>query len=133
MPKWCDDGETEVGNVYLKGQSRTPFYLGLYMNATEPAEGAALSSITEPSGNGYARIVLADADWTEQATKGEFLHTQKAFSASGGNWGQVYGYFITDQASGTAGKLKSVEHFSDGPYTVNANWAVKVTPKIVIQ
>jgi hypothetical protein len=133
MAKWCDEGETQVGNIYLRKDAVIDLWVGLYTDATEPAEDATLSSITElPVANNYARIALTNTDWTEQATKGVFEQLQKTFTASGGDWGSVYGYFLADCASGTAGKLVAVEHFSDGPYTVNDGWSVKVTPKVTI-
>lgn len=132
MAKWCNEGETSVGDVYLKNATQVLKYLGLYLNTTEPAEDATLTGITEPTWTGYVRIQLAEADWAEQATKGEFLHTQKTFSHGGGSGVQVYGYFICTVASGSSGKLLAVEHFSDGPYQVNPNWSVKVTPKVTI-
>lgn len=131
MAKWCDEGETQVGDSYLKGTAPPQLYLGLYKDTSEPAEDTTLASITEVTVEyDYARIILVKADWTEQATKGEFLQIQKIFTANGGNWGNVYGYFLTDCASGTAGKLVAVEHFSDGPYAVNDGWSVKITPKV---
>lgn len=133
MAKWCNEGETHVGNVFLRKDAPGDLWVGLYLDTSEPAEDATLSSISEvPVANGYARIALVNTDWTEQATKGEFLQLQKIFTANGGNWGDVYGYFITDCASGTAGKLESVENFTDGPYAVNDGWSVKVTPKVTI-
>lgn len=133
MPKWCDEGETLVGDIVLRKDAVTDFYLGLYTDTTEPAETATLTTITEVTvANGYARILLTNTDWTEQATKGEYLNIQKTFTANGGNWGNVYGYFLTTVASGTTGKLAEVEHFSDGPYDVNDGWSVKVTPKVTI-
>ena len=129
--KWVDEGETNVGNIYFKNQAQnTNLYLGLYTNATEPAETAALASLTEPVGNGYARIALAPADWAEspQAT---FSNLQKTFTASGGNWGNVYGCFIATSSDGT-GKLIGVEQFTDGPYNVSDGSVVKVTPKVTI-
>ena len=132
MAKWCDEGETSVGNVYLKTTSAVSKYLGLYTNSTEPAETASLSSLSEVTGSGYARIQLVDASWTEQATKGEFKNVQQTFSASGSAWGSVYGYFIGTVATGTSGLLLAVENFSDGPYTVNDGWSIKITPTITI-
>lgn len=133
MAKWCDEGETSVGNVYLKATAGVAKWLGLYENATEPGETDTMAAITEQAvGLGYGRIQLLDADWTEQATKGVFLNLQKTFTAAGGAWGDQYGYFITTAQTGTAGKLICVEHFSDGPYTVNDGWSVKVTCTITI-
>ncbi len=133
MAKLCDEGETSLGDVYLRAQAQPDFYLGLYKNTTEPAESAVMTDITEadtPGQNGYARIQLADGDWTE-SPQGTFTNLQKTFTCATTNWGSVYGYFITTAATGTAGKLIAVEHFSDGPYTVNVGWSVKVTPKMV--
>lgn len=132
MAKWCDEGETNVGNIYLKNQAQNAnLYLGLYTApTTEPAETAALASLTEPSGFGYARIALAPAGWTE-SPQGTFAQTQKTFTASGGNWGNVYGYFIATSSDGT-GKLVGVEQFSDGPYNVVNGSIVKVTPALPI-
>lgn len=133
MAKWCNEGETQVGNVYLRKDAVIDLWVGLYLDSTEPAEDATLSSITELAvANGYARIALVNTEWTEQATKGEFLQLQKIFLANGGDWGSVYGYFLADCASGTAGKLVAVEDFSDGPYAVNDGWSVKVTPKVTV-
>ena len=132
MAKFCDEGETSVGNVYLKAGSGVSKYLGLYKNTTEPAEGDTLAAITEQSALGYARIQLLDADWTEEGTKGVFHNLQKTFTASGGSWGPIYGYFICTVVSGTGGLLLAAEQFSDGPYTVNDGWSVKVTPKLTI-
>ena len=135
MAKWCNEGETSVGNVYLKATAKPDYYLGLYKNTSEPEETAVMTDITEadtPGQNGYARIQLLDADWTEQATKGVFKNLQKTFTASGAAWGSIYGYFITTAATGTAGKLVGVETFSDGPYTINDGWSAKVTPQVTI-
>lgn len=133
MSKWANEGETSVGNVYLKAAAGVAKWLGLYENNTEPAEEAVMTDITEQAvGLGYGRIQLLDADWTEQATKGEYLNLQKTFTAVGGGWGDQYGYFITTAQTGTAGKLLAVETFSDGPYTVNDGWSVKVTCTITI-
>lgn len=131
MAKFVDEGETNVGNIYFKNQAQnTNLYLGLYTNATEPAETATLASLTEPAGGGYARIALAPAGWTEspQAT---FANLQKTFQASGGAWGNVYGFFIATSSHGT-GKLLHVEHFTDGPYNTPDGSIIRVTPKITI-
>lgn len=132
MAKWVDEGETLVGNIFLKKSAVTDLYLGLYENAVEPGETDTLTELTENAVEyGYARQQIVSANWTESPT-GTFTNDQYTFTASGGAWGDQYGYFICDVASGTAGDLVAVETFSDGPYTVNDGWSVKVTPKVVI-
>ncbi len=128
--KWMNEGETSIGNVYLRGQAQPDLYLGLYTNSTEPGEAATVADLTEPSADhGYARAQLADGNWTE-TSQGTFTNLQKTFACSGTAWGNVYGWFITTTATGTSGKLITAEHFSDGPYDVAVGSTVKVTPKV---
>lgn len=131
MAKLTNEGETNVLEVYLAGDARGDLYLGLYTDATEPGETATLATISElPEGvDGYDRIALADVDWNvvdDLAT-----NVQKTFTASGGDWGDVYGYFICDVITGTSGNLLFVEHFSDGPYDVLDGLSVLVTPAVL--
>lgn len=129
--KWCDEGENDVLRVYLKGDvsHRASLYLGLYTSPTsEPAEGATLADLTEPSGNGYSRIAMTDSDWS--VSNDLATHAEKTFTATG-PWGNVYGYFICTVNSGTSGLLLAVEQFSNGPYNVQNNGdQVRVTAKI---
>jgi len=131
MAKWCDEGENWLLDVAFKQGTSLPtsLYLGLFTNSTEPAEDATLTTITEPSGNGYARQAIAcGGDWT--LTNDYITAAQETFSCSGGNWGNVYGYFIGTVLTGTSGKLLAVELFSDGPYNVLDGGSVKVTAKL---
>ena len=134
MPKLTDQGEHNVLQVFLAGATRAGsgnLYLGLFTDVTEPVEAATLASgLTElPVTHGYARIALADADWTVTADLATNL--QKTFAASGGDWGYVYGYFICDVASGTSGNLLFVESFSGGAYYVLDGESLKVTPAVL--
>jgi hypothetical protein len=127
----CTEGRTILGDIFAKDGTKPDLWLGLYMDSSQPAASATLATITEvPVIYGYARIALAHADWTENPA-GTFTNLQKTFLAAGGAWGVVYGYFICTSASGTAGKLTQVEHFSPSPYTVNDTGNVKVTPKLI--
>jgi len=131
MPKWCDDGENMVADTIFGTLSPVdPLYIGLYENGTEPAEDDGLSDLTEQSGDGYARIQLDRGSWTITDDTAEYA--QVTFTAAGAAWGNQYGYFITDAASGTTGRLVAVEHFSDGPYNVGDGDSVKITPKVTV-
>lgn len=133
MPKWCDEGETSIGNVYLKNATQVDKYLGLYLDATEPAETATLATITEVTGGTYSRIQLVNSEWTEDGTiKGKFTNLEKTFTASGSGFGAVTGSFICTTASGTAGKLLAVEHFADGVHNIADGASQKVTPILTI-
>lgn len=128
MPKWVNEGETRTLQILFGNQAvDANVYLGLYTNVTEPAEGDNLASISEPSGFNYARKTLARGSWVITDDHADFA--QQQFTASGGAWGNVYGYFIATSVDGS-GKLLAVEHFSNGPYNVQDGGSVKVTPKI---
>lgn len=132
--KLVDEGEIDVGTWYLKNDQASrgadELYLGLYTDTTEPLETATLASgITELALTGYARIQLTDAGWSNVA--GVFTNLEKTFTA-GEDWGDIYGYFICNVSTGTAGELIFVEHFSTGPFNVSNGKTIKVTSTITV-
>ncbi len=73
-----------------KTQWALPTNLFIGLSTTAPTVGDG-TGITEPSGNGYARISTAPADWDAASGTGV---TQNAnligtWTASGGNWGTI--------------------------------------------
>lgn len=130
MAKCVNEGELRVAQILFGAQAvDATLYLGLYTNTTEPAETDALAQITEPSGNGYARIALSRGTWTVTGDYAQYA--QQTFTANGGNWGNVYGYFIATSSDGT-GKLMYVEQFTTAPWAINDGDSAKVTPKITV-
>ncbi len=130
MSKFVNEGENRVVDILFGSQAvDDTLYLGIYTNETEPAEDATLASITEPVGNGYARIVLARGTWVITADYAQYA--QQTFTADGGNWGNCYGYFIATSSDGT-GKLLAVEQFSSGPFNTSDGDSIKITPKITV-
>lgn len=131
--KLVTEGKVYLGLVGIKNGTQrgaNSWYLGLYDDTTEPLITATLASgISELALTGYARIQLNDADWTNVA--GVVTNILKTFIA-GENWGNVYGYFITDVASGTGGDLIGVEHFSTGPFNIANTKTLDVTAEITI-
>ena len=132
MAKWVDQGEQETLDVlFVNTAVWSNTYLGMYTDSTEPAETATLpggaSPITEVSGAGYARKTLARNSWVRTGDYVSFA--QQTFTASGGSWSNVYGYFIATTSDNT-GKLLCVEHFTGGPFNVPEGGSIKITPKI---
>ncbi len=132
--KTVNEGEIDVGTWYLKNDQSSrgadALYLGLYTDTTEPLETATLASgITELALTGYARIQLLDAGWTNVA--GVFTNAEKTFTA-GEIWPAVYGYFICNVSTGTAGELIFVEQFNGAPFYVANAKTVKITPAITV-
>ena len=132
MAKWTDEGEHRTADILFGSQAvDATLYMGLFTDVTEPAETATLATITElPVASNYARIALTRGTWT--VTNDYAQYAQQTFTATGGNWGSVYGYFICTGSSGTTGKLLGVETFSNGPYTINDGDSVRITPKVSI-
>lgn len=133
MAKLVNEGESDVLNIYLKNAAQNAnLYLGLYTNSTEPAETITLATISEVADSGYARITLAPAGWTVSATAPtQALHSQQTFTFTASVGSEVvYGYFICNVASGTAGKIIFVQHATT-PFTITTSGdQIKITPKI---
>lgn len=135
MSRLHDQGEQNVGDIWLRNSTQnTQMHLGLYTNGTQPAEDALMTGITEVSGGGYARIPLPPADWTRQGSQtgeGGTRYDQPertfTFNAAVGN---VTGYFITPPLSGTAGPLIVTEHFPAAVNVNQANFTIRITPRI---
>lgn len=124
---FCDEGEHDILDVYFGSGAHTgTFYVGLFKNASGLGESSVLTDLVEPSGGGYARQSVPNADWTITGPEAEA--TQETFSASS-DWGNIYGYFVAT-TSDNGGKLLALEEFSDGPYNVLNGGSVKVTAKI---
>ncbi len=131
--KLTNEGEIDVISWYFKNDQASRgadgLYLGLYLDTTEPEEDITLATITELALTGYARIQLNDADWSGAADIATNL--AKTFTA-GEDWGNVYGYFICNVSTGTAGKIIFVEHFSTGPFNVADTKTIEITPTITV-
>ena len=122
-----DEGENRVLNILFEATSVENYELRLFTVPTiAPVETEVYADFTEPSGHGYAlELLTRDTDWTVAADLATAV--QKTFTASGGNWGNVYGYFMTVV---TSHEVIFSELFSDGPYNVVDGGSVKVTAKI---
>lgn len=125
MAKLTDAGENKIADCFFKGTARPSFYVGLYSNAAEPGETAALADITEVAAlYGYARQQITDGDWT--LTADHVTAAQKTFTAAGGSWGLVKGWFLCDCSSGTSGIVIAVESFS-ASYDMASGAILKLT------
>ncbi len=134
MAKVTNEGANKAGSVYVKNgaqRAANSWYLGLYEDTSEPLITATLSTITETTGAGYARIALNDADWTVDST-GKCTNIQKTFTPSADWANKITGYFICNVASGTAGLLEFVEQSPVGDMTVLNGKPVKITPEIQV-
>lgn len=127
--KLCDEGEYRIADILFGSQAVDgTLYLGIYKDITEPGEDATIVSLTEVSGNGYARKTLTRGSWVITGDYAEYA--EQTFLASGGDWGNTYGYFIAT-SSDDSGKLMAIEHF-DAVKEINDSKGLKITPKMTI-
>ena len=122
MGRWVDTGENWTASL-IANQS---LGIGLYTNAVELPETATLSDIQEPpSGYGYARISLDSSQWTVKESMA--YYPKQRFTASGGSWGTIYGYFIYSGST-----LLGVQPFPEA-VTVDDGDNVDIVPKLRVE
>lgn len=127
--KLCDEGENRIADILFGAQAVDgELYLGIYKDAAEPGEDATIASLTEVSGFGYARKTLTRGSWTITGSEAEYA--EQIFLASGGNWGNTYGYFIAT-SSDDSGKLIAIEQFASARYIEDTK-GLKITPKMTV-
>jgi len=130
VAKWMDEGENRVLNILL---GTTPvdgvLYLGLYRNPTELSEAEKLTDIDEPSGSGYARKILTRGMWTIAGDVATY--EMQTFLAAGGDWGNIWGYFIATSLD-NSGKLLATEHLN-ALLNIGDGRGIKIIPKITVK
>lgn len=127
--KLCDGGEHRIADILFGTQAVDgELYLGIYKNSSEPAEDATLASLSEVSGYDYARKTLTRGSWV--LTGGIAEYAEQIFLASGGNWGNTYGYFIAS-SSDDSGDLIAIEQFDYVRYVEDGK-GLKITPKMTV-
>ena len=128
-----NEGETLIAQVIhqrIHEDRDATLELGLFTNAAAD-EDLTEAAVTEPTGTGYARIVLTDASWDVTADLASYA--QQTFTGGAGGWtGSIYGYFIASVSSGGTQRLLYMEIDGNGPYTINENDTYKITPQITI-
>lgn len=129
--KLCDAGEYRWLDILLGTRVVDgALYLGLYKNLTELPDDTELSDIIEVSGNGYSRKTLTRGEWTIETAAGitSASSAEDVFFASGGDWGDIYGYFIATTIDNT-GTILAVDHF-DSYFSIEDGKGLRVTPII---
>lgn len=127
--KLVNEGEHRIADILFGIQAVDgELYLGIYKDAVEPAEDATIASLNEVSGFGYARKTLTRGTWV--ITDDEAVYTEQTFLASGGDWGDTYGYFIAT-SSDDSGKLMSIEQFASAR-PIEDGKGLKITPKMTV-
>jgi hypothetical protein len=125
------EGATLQGDLLFKNADAdrgTNLQLGLFTNTTAPAS-LTIATITEPTGTGYARIELTDANWT--VTAGVATYAAQVFTGGAGGWtGDIHGYFICTH--GTTHRIIAIEIDPSGHFSIAENDTYTITPSVTI-
>ena len=98
MGSFSDHWENEIlDHIFGKGSYTPPtIYVGL--STADPGDDG--TGLSEPSGNGYARVQTAASDWNS-ASGGSLDNAEVIeFSEATGDWGTVTHFALFDAASG---------------------------------
>jgi hypothetical protein len=112
--------ENEILDHVMGKGSYTPPTVYVGLSTADPLDDA--SGLAEPSGNGYARITTAAANWNVAASGIVDNGVELAFPAATGSWGTVTHVGLFDAA--TAGNL-----MASGALTVPKAISSGDTPK----
>lgn len=131
MPgQWQNLGINRVLNIIFGAQAVDAIlYLGLHKNAVQPAATAVLAELTEPSVGGYARLYLTRNAWIISGTQA--VYAAQTFTASGGDFGLIYGSFICTSLTGTSGVLLTLDYLYS-PIYVAAAKGIQIVPTILV-
>ena len=128
-----NEGETLIAQVLAKRthvDRDADYELGLFTNSSV-GETITEATITEPTGGGYARITLTDANWN--VANGVMDYAQQTFTVSGTDYSaDFYGYFIATKSSGGTKRLVWIEVDPAGPFDHDVGATYKVTPEVTI-
>lgn len=123
-------GQKVVGDLIFKQDNAdrgTSLQLGLFTNTVALTEDAVLADVAEPTGGSYARITLADANWSV-SSDGVCSYAKQTFFADGSAYSaDITGFFIA--TTGTTPRLFHLQ-IEDAPVAVAANESYSVTPII---
>lgn len=90
--------ENEIlDHLFGKG-SYTPPTIYVALSTADPTDDA--SGIAEPSGNGYARVQTAGADWELAASGATQNANAITYAAATGSWGTLTHFALYDALSG---------------------------------
>ena len=93
--------ENLILNSIFGGVILTP-PTNLYFGLSTSSISEAGTNITEPSGNGYARVTVANntTSFPTTTTGTKANGTTVAFPSSSGSWGTITDFFVSDAISG---------------------------------
>lgn len=108
--------------------------LYVLLSTADPLDDA--SGIAEPSGNGYARLILTDANWTTAAARSINYNALLTFAQASGAWGTISHYGIcthlTNSTFGTDVELIAHGSLNTSKAVVDGNTPSIAAAEIVV-
>jgi hypothetical protein len=101
MGSFADHLENKLlDHVFGGGDYARPATLYIGLSTTTIADGG--TNITEPSGNGYARVAVTNnaTNWPAASAGVKSNGTPITFPAATGSWGTITDFFISDADTG---------------------------------
>lgn len=129
MGSFSNYWENEILDHLFGQGAYSPPTIYVALSAADPGEGG--SGISEPSGNGYARVATSASDWN--AADGGLLDNAGAieFDAATGDWGTMTHFALFDAAAGgnmlTYGTLSQSKTVANGDTVQFAAGDLEVT------
>jgi hypothetical protein len=111
-------GEVVALSNFLNISAPEELVVRLYSSNTTPIEAHTDSDYTEVTGGDYTPIQLNPVNWVltpDNPSEASYPQITFAFTGAIGGGGNVYGYFVTQEISGT---LLWAEKFVNGPYPI---------------
>lgn len=87
-----------LDHVLMQGDYTSPTNVYIALSTADPTDDA--SGLAEPSGNGYARVSTAAADWDSASGGSASNANEISFPEAIGNWGTITHFALFDAASG---------------------------------
>ena len=125
-----DNGEVLGLKAFLGVTAPGSKVYHLYSNNYTPTDSDLIGSFTEVSSSLYAPITLTNSLWTVTTSSGTTTAVYPNISYSFGAATTVYGYYITDTASGTT--VWWAERYSTPPLLYAGSGNLTVSPAITL-
>jgi len=114
-----------IDHVLKVGAWSRPANLYVALCTADPGETATGATLTEPAGNGYARVAI-DADWAAAAARATSNSGIVTFAIATGAWGTITHFAIVDSASGAGNVLCYGEVTPNKSVTAGMNISIAV-------
>jgi len=98
MPFTTGTNRAALDHIFQKAVWAQPGDIEIALTTTTPAADG--TNVTEPVGNGYARIATVPGEWTRTGND-MANNVRQDFPQATGSWGTIVGFVLYDSTDGT--------------------------------